>query len=243
MDLLFNPEVWRISQFELTIRILLALVLGGMIGFERELGGHSAGFRTHILVCMGSAVIVLLSMYGFAAFASEPNVRLDPARLAAQVISGIGFIGAGTIMRNGLNVSGLTTAASLWVSAAIGLSAGAGFYYCAVISTVLVVISLFALNKVEKLFSRTKKVRELLIKMDHRSSGLGFVLTHLNRSGLQINKLSVDNDGESPSPANERYLIIRIQVKLKKVSKYEQIIASLIEMEGVVGLETVDLMA
>lgn len=135
MDLQYDPTVWQISLFEMTLRLLLALVLGGLIGLERELGGHSAGFRTHILVCLGSAVIVLLSMYGFSDFAAEPNVRLDPARLAAQVISGVGFLGAGTIMRNGFGVSGLTTAASLWVSAAIGLSAGAGFYYGAVIAT------------------------------------------------------------------------------------------------------------
>ncbi len=241
-ELIFDPKVWQISNWELTLRILLALVLGGLIGLERELGGHSAGFRTHILVTMGSAIIVLLSAYGFSSFASEPNVRMDPARLAAQVISGIGFLGAGTIMRTGLTVSGLTTAASLWVSAAIGLSAGAGFYYCAIISTFLVVISLFVLNKVEKLFSRTKKIREVQIKMDRKSAGLGAVLAYLNRSGLQINKLTVDNEEQSDAPSG-RCLILRIQVKLKKVKKYEEVIAALVGMEGVVGFETLDMTA
>jgi len=242
MELIFDPQVWHISTWEMTLRILLALALGGLIGLERELGGHSAGFRTHILVTMGSAIIVLLSAYGFSAFASEPNVRMDPARLAAQVISGIGFLGAGTIMRTGLTVSGLTTAASLWVSAAIGLSAGAGFYYCAIISTVLVVISLFVLNKAEKRFSRTKKVREVQIKMEKKSSGLGVVLAHLNESGLQINKLTVDNE-DRPGTEGDRYLILRIQVKLKKVKKYEEVIAALVGMEGVMGLETLDMTA
>lgn len=242
MGLAFDPAVWHIGPVEMTLRLLLALGLGGLIGFERELGGHSAGFRTHILVCLGSAAIVLLSMYGFAAFAPEPNVRLDPARLAAQVISGIGFLGAGTIMRTGLTVSGLTTAASLWVSAAIGLSAGAGFYYGAVISTVLVVLSLFALNKIEKLFSRTKAVRELLIKMEQSSAGVGHMLAYLNQCGLAIRQLSVEAEAESSAPGG-RYLTIRVQVKLKKTQKYEEAIATLIGMEGVVGLETASLAA
>ncbi|MCD9023570.1 MgtC/SapB family protein [Cohnella silvisoli] len=242
MGLIYDPTVWHISFTEMTLRLLLALALGGLIGLERELGGHSAGFRTHILVCLGSAIIVLLSMYGFSEFAAEPNVRLDPARLAAQVISGIGFLGAGTIMRTGLGVSGLTTAASLWVSAAIGLAAGAGFYYGAFIATFLVVISLFVLNKVEKLFSRTKKVRELLIKMEKTSSGLNLVLAHLNRSGLQINKLSVEND-EAGDQQTDRHLVIRIQLKLKKIQNYEEAIAALAYMDGVISLETEGLLA
>ncbi|MFC5401524.1 MgtC/SapB family protein [Cohnella soli] len=242
MGLVFDPQVWHISAWEMTLRILLALALGGLIGLERELGGHSAGFRTHILVTMGSAVIVLLSAYGFSEFASEPNVRLDPSRLAAQVVSGIGFLGAGTIMRTGLTVSGLTTAASLWVSAAIGLSAGAGFYYCAIISTVLVVISLFGLNKAEKRFSRTKKVREVQIKMEKKSSGLGGVLSYLHQSGLQINKLTVDSE-DRPGSEGGSCLLLHIQVKLKKVKKYEEVLASLVVMEGVLSLETLDVTA
>ncbi|WP_373230723.1 MgtC/SapB family protein [Cohnella sp.] len=238
MGLIFNPDVWQISLMELTLRLLLALALGGLIGLERELGGHSAGFRTHILVCLGSAVIILLSMYGFSDFAAEPNVRLDPARLAAQVISGVGFLGAGTIMRTGFGVSGLTTAASLWVSAAIGLAAGAGFYYGALIATFLVVMSLFVLNKFEKLFSRTKKVRELLLKMEKSSSGLNYVLAHLSESGLQINKLVVENNG-ADDIQSDRLMVIRMHVKIKKSQRYEETIAALAFIEGVRGVETI----
>lgn len=223
--------------------MMLAIGLGGLIGLERELGGHSAGFRTHILVCLGSAVIALLSMYGFSEFASEPNVRLDPSRLAAQVISGIGFLGAGTIMRTGIGVSGLTTAASLWVSAAIGLAAGAGFYFGSILASLLVVISLFALNKLEKLFSRSKKVRELLITMDKSSPGLNEVLMHLNRSGLQINKLIIENEEGSGDQTANRCLTIRIQLKLKKIRRYEDAIAAVAYMDGVMGMETAVLSA
>ena len=114
-----NP--WVIDQLHITIRLVLALFLGGLIGFEREVSCHAAGLRTHILVCVGSALVMLLSMYGFSAFVNEVNVRIDPSRLAAQVISGIGFLGAGTIMFNGRSITGLTTAASLWVVAGLVL--------------------------------------------------------------------------------------------------------------------------
>jgi putative Mg2+ transporter-C (MgtC) family protein len=99
-----NP--WEIGHFYISIRLFLALLLGGLIGVEREINNRAAGLRTHILVCMGSALIMMLSMYGFSDFASEPNVRIDPSRLAAQVISGIGFLGAGTILFNGRSITG-----------------------------------------------------------------------------------------------------------------------------------------
>nr|WP_227793656.1 MgtC/SapB family protein [Paenibacillus guangzhouensis] len=230
--------IWHISNLEMTIRLLLALLLGGLIGLERELGGHSAGFRTHILVCLGSAAIALLSMYGFAAFSVDPNVRLDPARLAAQVISGIGFLGAGTILRTGLTISGLTTAASLWVVAAIGLSAGAGFYYGAGILTLLVVVSLFFLNKMEKRFSRAKATRQLVLKMARGSSSLNQVVDYLSDRGIQMNKLVVEKE-EGEAAEHEGVLIVRLHLKLKRENRYEEVVVTLAGMEGIYGLETV----
>ncbi|WP_397386471.1 MgtC/SapB family protein [Paenibacillus terrigena] len=238
MNTTYDPMIWHISNLEMTIRLLLALLLGGLIGLERELGGHSAGFRTHILVCLGSAAIALLSMYGFAAFAADPNVRLDPARLAAQVISGIGFLGAGTILRTGLTISGLTTAASLWVVAAIGLSAGAGFYYGAGILTLLVVVSLFFLNKMEKRFSRTKATRQLVLKMSRGSSSLNQVVDYLSDKGIQMNKLVVEKE-EGEAAESDGLLIVRLHLKLKRVNRYEEVVVTLAGMEGIYGLETV----
>lgn len=104
-----TASVWEITHLELALRMILAVVLGGLIGIEREWSNHAAGFRTHILVCLGSATIMLLSSYGFSQFVNEGSVRMDPARLAAQVISGIGFLGAGAILRNGNMIKGLTT--------------------------------------------------------------------------------------------------------------------------------------
>lgn len=129
----------HITEYEIALRLFLACVFGGIVGFERERNDSPAGFRTHILVSLGSALIMVLSMYGFNDFNS---VNKDPARLAAQVVSGIGFLGAGTILRDNASVKGLTTAASLWVVAAIGLASGAGFYFSAFFVTVLVFLTL-----------------------------------------------------------------------------------------------------
>jgi len=146
-----------IADYEIALRLFLACVFGGIVGFEREKNDSSAGFRTHILVSLGSALVMLLSMYGFNDFIS---VNKDPARLAAQVVSGIGFLGAGTILRDKTSVKGLTTAASLWVVAAIGLAAGAGFYFSALFVTVLVFITLE--RSVETYFFRNSQTLKIV---------------------------------------------------------------------------------
>ncbi|AFM39230.1 putative membrane protein [Desulfosporosinus acidiphilus SJ4] len=129
----------HITDYEIALRLLLACIFGGIVGLERERNDSPAGFRTHILVCMGSALIMIISMYGFSNFTS---INKDPARLAAQVVSGIGFLGAGTILRDKTSIRGLTTAASLWVVSAIGLATGAGFYFSSTLTTFLVFITL-----------------------------------------------------------------------------------------------------
>lgn len=128
-----------IADYEIAFRLFLACVFGGIVGFERERSDSPAGFRTHILVSLGAALVMVISMYGFNDFTS---VNKDPARLAAQVVSGIGFLGAGTILRDETSIKGLTTAASLWVVAAIGLAAGAGLYFSAFFVTALVFLTL-----------------------------------------------------------------------------------------------------
>lgn len=129
----------HITDYEIALRLLLACIFGGIVGYERERTDSPAGFRTHILVSLGAALIMILSMYGFNEFTS---VSKDPARLAAQVVSGIGFLGAGTILRDNTSIRGLTTAASLWVVSAIGLATGAGFYFSSFLATLLVFITL-----------------------------------------------------------------------------------------------------
>ncbi|WP_090872418.1 MgtC/SapB family protein [Oceanobacillus limi] len=140
------------------VRVLIALVLSGLIGFERELKNHSAGFRTHILVGVGSCLMMVLSIFGFDAFIDEhDNVRFDPARIPSYVISGIGFLGAGTIIVYGGTIRGLTTAASIWAVAGLGLVVGVGMYATALFTTILILLSLVFLNNFENLFRKGHK--------------------------------------------------------------------------------------
>ncbi len=127
--------------------LLLATLLGAIIGLDRERQGKSAGLRTHSLVCLGSALITMVGIYGFGPFGG--GLR-DPARLAAQIVSGIGFLGAGTIMHEGLTIKGLTTAASLWTTAGIGLAAGTGLVWPAIAATALVQVVLVLFNRLEE---------------------------------------------------------------------------------------------
>lgn len=136
------------TNYQILARLLLATILGGIIGFERESRGRAAGFRTHILVCLGSALIMMISIYIFELY--KGTVGIDPGRIAAQVVTGIGFLGAGTILRSGATVKGLTTAASLWAVAGIGLAVGCGFYFASLATTILVFVTLVIFSKMEE---------------------------------------------------------------------------------------------
>jgi putative Mg2+ transporter-C (MgtC) family protein len=132
------------DQLEIAARLVLAAVLGALIGLEREVHAHPAGIRTHLLVSLGSALFTVLSIYGFAAEGGTQSV--DPSRIAAQVVTGIGFLGAGAIIHYGTSIRGLTTAGSLWAMAAIGMAAGAGQPALAVVAWAIVIFSLWPLN-------------------------------------------------------------------------------------------------
>lgn len=138
-----NPDLSLGLQLELALRLTAGLVLGAIIGFERELHRQPAGFRTHSLVALGAALFTIVSAYGFS------GDLVDPTRIAAQIVSGIGFIGAGTILRYRGGIRGLTTAASLWSVAAIGTAAGAGLLAMAVIGTILILVVLSVLDRIE----------------------------------------------------------------------------------------------
>jgi putative Mg2+ transporter-C (MgtC) family protein len=139
--------------WDLAMRVLVAALLGAVIGVEREYRGHDAGLRTNILVSLGSCLFTLLSIFGFPETGPAPDVGRDPARIAAQIVSGIGFLGAGAVFRDGDRVRGMTTAATIWLVAAVGMAAGAGSYFIAVVTTIVTLIVLSALlplsNKLE----------------------------------------------------------------------------------------------
>lgn len=134
------------NDLTIALRLLLAAILGALIGLEREVHEHPAGMRTHLLVSLGSAGFTALSIYAF------PSPGADPARVAAQIVTGIGFLGAGAILKQGVTIHGLTTAASLWVAAAVGMAAGAGAWVTALTITVIAIVSLWPLRRIEERF-------------------------------------------------------------------------------------------
>jgi len=148
-----------LNDAQIIIRLVMSVILSGFIGLERQIHRRTAGLRTHILVSLGSCLIMLTSLYIFDIYKNE--VPLDPARIAAGVITGIGFLGAGTIIREREGVRGLTTAASLWVAAGIGLACGCGFYKAAFFTAILALATLFLLRYVERMMlGKEEKERE-----------------------------------------------------------------------------------
>ncbi|MEW8973120.1 MAG: MgtC/SapB family protein [Tissierellaceae bacterium] len=172
-----------ISNSVIISRLVIASVLGGLIGLERETSNRPAGFRTHILVSIGSALIMLVSVDCFKDGA-------DPARIAAQVVSGIGFLGAGTILRTGNNIEGLTTAASLWVCAGIGLSIGNGYYLGGVTTTIIVLFFLKSSKRFEK-FILKSRFREFKIIAHSRPGLIGDIGILFGKYDIYIKDVSI----------------------------------------------------
>jgi putative Mg2+ transporter-C (MgtC) family protein len=162
-----------LSQWELVVRLLLAAGLGSLVGWERERLQWTAGLRTHMLVAVGSCLMIIVSAYGFSSVLSQ-HVILDPSRVAAQVVSGIGFLGAGAIILRNEAIKGLTTAASVWAVAGVGLAAGAGLYTAAAACTIIILIILAGLKPLEERFRMSRTNLELRIKT--RRDGLSFGL-------------------------------------------------------------------
>jgi putative Mg2+ transporter-C (MgtC) family protein len=176
---------------EALLRIALAGVLGGLIGLERELREREAGLRTHLLVAVGAALFTIAGAYGF------DSANVDPTRVAAQIVTGIGFLGAGAIIRQGFSVRGLTTAATLWVVAAVGLAAGAGYYSGAVITTAVVLLALWPLRLVAYHMLRRLRPDEgrLLVELP-AGTAPGNVIDEVTRAGVRISSIAVAQEGD-----------------------------------------------
>ncbi|MGH7475759.1 MAG: MgtC/SapB family protein [Longimicrobiales bacterium] len=167
------------------LQLVLAAVLGGVVGLEREINGKPAGFRTNLLICVGAALLTGLSL-GIAQAADPLTTSADPARIAAQIVSGIGFLGAGTILQSRGAVTGLTTAATLWVVAAIGIAVGAGVYEEAIGATALVILALIVLGKGEALLIRRRHTSTLTISTEADLAALDRVQELLQQAGFQV---------------------------------------------------------
>jgi putative Mg2+ transporter-C (MgtC) family protein len=175
-------------QIDLSLRLIISAVLGLAIGFEREIHGHPAGLRTHMLVALGSALFTVLSIHGFL---GEPGAApVDPTRIAAQIVSGIGFLGAGAILKDGIVIRGLTTAASLWATSAVGMAAGAGEYVIGAVAAAVILVSLWPINAIaDRLHGTSLPEMQLRLAMK-RVDALGQVSEILIVHKLEIGQIA-----------------------------------------------------
>lgn len=182
------------SSLELVARVALAGVIGMVVGLERERRGHAAGVRTHALVACGAALFTVAGAYGFPSLTR--GVQADPMRVAAQVASGLGFVGAGAILREGLNVRGLTTASAIWVAGALGVAVGAGLYAAAVGATA-VILALLVVPRMPPLRRRISPSQSCQVRLEYeRGFGtLGVFFRGLEEAAARIESIAVDDDG------------------------------------------------
>lgn len=216
---------------EEVLRIVIGAALGGMIGLEREVRGQAAGFRTHTLVAMGATLFTLVSIYGFNGIAGPAGQLLphDPSRVAAQIVVGIGFLGAGAIMRHGTSVKGITTAASLWVVAAMGLAVGAGYYLGAVTAFILLFVILRALRTAEGWIIRRVRPDEaaLTVRIENKKAASHDVLEFLEHKDILVREISIDSTPDET--------ILRLSVKFPRQMKAERVLEELGAASGVLG--------
>jgi putative Mg2+ transporter-C (MgtC) family protein len=223
----FGPEV--IERYYVVLRLLLAAALGGMIGLEREASGKPAGFRTNLLICLGAALITEISYDVAVAGAAQLGGTPDPGRIAAQIVSGIGFLGAGSILHSRGGVTGLTTAATLWVVAAIGMAVGARAYVAAIIATSLVMATLMLLGRVEDhLIPRRPAERQVTVTLLPPLASLRVVEQKLRSFGYLVDMLRVDQSRE--------LLQVTFQAR-GPADGWDETLLGLMEIEGVKNVE------
>ncbi|CAB3755313.1 MgtC/SapB family protein [Paraburkholderia humisilvae] len=186
------------GNLEFIARLVMAAALGSVIGFERERLSWAAGLRTHMLVCVGSALIMIVSAFGFADVLGGEHIVLDPSRVAAQVVSGIGFLGAGSILLRGEIVRGLTTAASLWSVAAIGLAVGGGLYTASIAATLIILLILAGIKPIERRFITAKQRRQMTLLAERGTLTFHTLHDVLGPSSARVKQFVVQQSDDSP---------------------------------------------
>jgi putative Mg2+ transporter-C (MgtC) family protein len=214
------------ADTEMLLRLVTAAALGSLIGFERERLLWAAGIRTHMLVCVGSCLIMIVSQYGFSGVLSQ-NVVLDPSRVAAQVVSGIGFLGAGAILARGEIVKGLTTAASIWTVAAVGLAVGGGLYLAASASTVIILIILAGIKPLEEAYRSRNQSCQLKIEVDNGSLTPELLRSTLDLRVGQIKRFLVESRNQG---GTDDLVILLSKVSSQDIATYPE---KLKELDGV----------
>jgi putative Mg2+ transporter-C (MgtC) family protein len=231
-----HKTVLMLETKEILTRLAIAALLGGCVGVERQRYDWAAGLRTHMLVCVGSALVMLVSAFGFSDVLGKPAVVLDPSRIAAQVVSGIGFLGAGTILflRQEV-VRGLTTAAGIWSVAAIGLAVGGGLYLAATAATVIVLIILAVIKPVERRFFEPRKVQKLRIVSVQADASLEQIAVTIKKAGVQYTEITL-HAGMQPGTDE-------ILVRCSTASSREKILQAMDLLRKVPGIKEIDLHA
>lgn len=212
------------------IRLALAMLCGGILGMERGKKNRPAGFRTYMLVCVGATLVMLTNQYLCELYGTG-----DPARLGAQVISGIGFLGAGTIIVTGRNrVKGLTTAAGLWADACLGLAIGVGFYSAAIIGCTLILLVMSVLHRMDDRLLANAKVVDLYMEFD-KMSDFGVFMTKIKEFGMKITDIEMTKSEST----EEVGVAVLVTIKLEKKKLHTEIIQLLSQIEGVRYLEEI----
>ncbi|WP_374533160.1 MgtC/SapB family protein [Phenylobacterium sp.] len=201
-----------VTNLELIVRLGLAALIGSAVGIERERLRWAAGLRTHMLVCVGSCLVMIVSAYGFSEVLG-PHVVLDPSRVAAQVVSGIGFLGAGSIILRNEVVKGLTTAASVWTVAALGLAVGGGLYVPAAAAAVIVLLILAVLKPMEDRFWKRRSACQIELSAPRGAVSVGFLEEVLSRRASQITQLIVRPSADDPSRDDVRIAMARMPLR------------------------------
>lgn len=221
-------EVREVTYIAIAVRIAVAVVLGGIIGLERGLKNRPAGLRTYMLVCVGACMIMITNQYIFQVFGTG-----DPVRMGAQVVSGIGFLGAGTIVVTKRNqIKGLTTAAGLWAAAAVGLSIGIGLYEAAVIGGGVIFIVLSLMHSWDNKMRQNSKMVEIYIELT-RVINLGDFMRKIHEMDLEIE--SIQTEQESAIEEGKRAYIIILKAKRKR--NHEILFQNIRDIEGVAYVE------
>lgn len=211
---------------ESLLKLTLAIILGGFIGGEREYKNRPAGLRTHMLVCIGATLVQITALNYYSHFSTNVGFNIDPMRLGAQVISGIGFLGAGAIIKEGVSIRGLTTAASIWLVGCLGLTIGAGLYIEAILATLCIYISLKSFKALEVKLSRGRKIYYIEVIARNTPEKIGEIGTSIGNTGLMILNIDMRN-------VDSDYFTVEFVVKDKGNINQSAIIENIISLEGI----------
>lgn len=236
-------EVWienftHSINFEMLLRVLFSAILGSIVGLERGSGDRPAGLRTHILVCVGSTLWMLVSLYGFDGFDQIPidyPKGRDSSRIAASVVSGIGFLGAGTILHEGITIRGLTTAASLWMISAIGLATGAGMYFISTVSTIITYITLKTFHGWEKRYAVNSKSDRKYLRITAADSPgtITQVTSYMALNGIKVKTINITNN------SLKNQVVLEIYLKVNREVDIGTLMNGLQQIEGIASIENI----